>query len=110
MGACGNAVCILTVATLCTTFSHRFGHDTIQGCEYCQGFWDFALFALPAMLLDYGWHMSIYGLITMRGTGRERLRTLGTGILVSAAVLEAYYLCTADVKVPRDGFRVNMVR
>jgi hypothetical protein len=62
------------------------------------------------MLLDYGWHMSVYGLITMRGSGRERLRTLGTGIFVSAAVLEVYYLCTADVKVPRDGFRVNMVR
>ena len=62
------------------------------------------------MLLDYALNMSLYGLITMRGTGRERLRTLGTGILVSAAVFEAYYLCTADVKVPRDGFRVNMVR
>lgn len=61
------------------------------------------------MLLDYAWHMCLYGLITMRGTGRERLRTLGTGILVSAAMLEAYYLCTADIKVPRDGFRVNMV-
>ena len=62
------------------------------------------------MLLDYAWHMSLHGLITMRGTGRERLRTLGTGIIVSAAVVEAYYLCTADIKVPRDGFRVNMVR
>ena len=94
---------------MCTAFSHRYGHDTIQDCDYCQGFWDFALFALPAMLLDYMWHMSLYGLITMRGTGRERLRALGTGILVSAAVLEAYYLCTADIKVPKDGFRVNMV-
>ena len=65
---------------------------------------------LPAVLLDYMWHMSLYGLITMRGTGRERLRALGTGIFISAAVLEAYYLCTADIKVPKDGFRINMVR
>jgi hypothetical protein len=96
--------------SMCAAFSHRFGHDAIQGCDYCQGFWDFALFALPAMLLDYLWHISVHGLITMRGTGRERLRVLGTGIFISAAVLEAYYLCTAEVKVPRDGFRVNMVR
>jgi len=64
---------------------------------------------MPAMLLDYMWHMSLYGLITMRGSGRERLRTFGIGVLISAAVVEAYYLCTADIKVPKDGFRVNMV-
>lgn len=45
----------------------------------------------------------------MRGTGRERLRLLGTGLLVTSAAFEAYWIATVDIQVPRDGLGVVMV-
>jgi hypothetical protein len=45
----------------------------------------------------------------MRGTGRERLRLLGTGVLVTAAAFEVWWISTVNIQVPRDGLGVVMV-
>lgn len=75
----------------------------------CRTFLQFGLYALPTGALDYIRNVLLYGLVTLRGTGRERLRLLGTGVLVSAAAFEAWWLATVDIQVPRDGLGVVMV-
>lgn len=89
---------------------YRFGHDAISNCTDCQTFLQFALYALPIALLDYLRNIFLFGLVTMQGTGRERLRLLGTGVLVVAAAFEAWWICTVEIQVPRDGLGVIMVR
>lgn len=90
------------------TMYSRFGHNVIIGCSDCQNFLHFGLYALPLALLDYLRNIFIYGIVTLRGTGRERLRLLGTGALVTAAAFEAWWIATVDIKVPRDGLGVTM--
>lgn len=87
----------------------RFGHNAITGCIDCESFLQFGLYAVAAALLDYIRNILLYGLVTMRGTGRERLRLLGTGALVLAAAFEAWWIATVDIQVPRDGLGVVMV-
>lgn len=90
------------------TMYARFGHDTILKCLDCQNFLQFGLYALSTALVDYIRNICLYGLVTMRGTGRERLRLLGTGVLVTAAAFEAWWISTVDIQVPRDGLGVVM--
>jgi ABC-type enterobactin transport system permease subunit len=69
----------------------------------------FGLYAAAIASLDYIRIILLYGLVTMRGTGRERLRLLGTGVLVVCAAFEAWWIATVDMQVPRDGQGVIMV-
>lgn len=88
---------------------HRFGHTAIQDCEYCHSSDDFALFALPAALLSYIREAAVVGIVTIKGTRRERLRTMGLGLLVGAAVVEGYWVSTAHITVPEHEGPVTMV-
>lgn len=69
----------------------------------------FGLYAAAIALLDYIRNILLYGLVTTQGTGRERLRLLGTGVLVMGAAFEAWWIATVDIQVPRDGLGVVMV-
>ncbi|KAF8636356.1 hypothetical protein AX16_011007 [Volvariella volvacea WC 439] len=81
----------------------RFGHDALTHCEYCHGFDDFAMYALSPVLVSYILEAAVIGLVTMRNSHREPLRTLGLGILVCAGVSEAYNLLTTPIQIPQRG-------
>ena len=53
---------------------------------------------------------ALAGLLTMRGTGRERWRTYVVGALLCAAGLEAYWIATVTIDIPPNGLDVFMVR
>jgi len=86
----------------------RFGHDTVELCDYCHSFADFALFALPATTLTYLRTIVIVGLMTMKGSGKRRWRSWGVGILVVAAAIEAWILVTVDIQFYPENRRVVM--
>ncbi|KAG7447007.1 uncharacterized protein BT62DRAFT_97226 [Guyanagaster necrorhizus] len=80
----------------------RFGHDVVASCEYCHSYGDFALFALATSILSYICEIAIVGVVTIRGTHRERHRTLGVVALICAAVMEGYCKMTRSIQIPND--------
>ncbi|KAL0958017.1 hypothetical protein HGRIS_000192 [Hohenbuehelia grisea] len=87
----------------------RFGQRVLQTCEYCQTYDEYALYALPGPLLAYIQEAALIGLVTIRGTHRERWRTLGVGAVVAAAVLEGWYISTVPIRIPRKGEKTGVV-
>ncbi|TFK70029.1 hypothetical protein BDN72DRAFT_795923 [Pluteus cervinus] len=81
----------------------RFGHDAIASCEHCSKFEDYALFALAPVLLSYVFEALLIGIITLKNSHRESLRTHALGVLVCAGVLETYYRLTESVVLPQRG-------
>lgn len=82
----------------------------LQECEHCRTFDDYALFALPRALAEYVREIALAGLLTIRGTGRERWRTYVVGALLCIAAAEAYWTATATIDIPPNGLDVFMVR
>ncbi|KAK0442109.1 hypothetical protein EV421DRAFT_594387 [Armillaria borealis] len=80
----------------------RFGHDVVATCEYCHSYGDFAFFALSTSILSYIREIAIVGLVTIRGTYRERHRTLGIGALICVAVMEGYFKTTRIIQIPNE--------
>ncbi|KLO14041.1 hypothetical protein SCHPADRAFT_967202 [Schizopora paradoxa] len=76
------------------TYYIRFGHDTLLKCQHCVGFYDYALFAFPRPFFEYVREAAVVGFITTRRSGRLRWRKFAVGILVLAAVAEAYLTMT----------------
>ncbi|KAH8116036.1 hypothetical protein DFH11DRAFT_1507063 [Phellopilus nigrolimitatus] len=83
----------------------RFGHAALQDCAHCVSRADFALYAFPGPLLEYVCEAAAVGLVTIRGSGRERLRIWALAALAAAACAEAYFVSATDVVFPasRDG-------
>lgn len=52
----------------------RFGHNTVVECDYCHSFWDFALFSLPGVGIQYVRMAAVFGVMTMRGSGKRKWR------------------------------------
>jgi len=52
----------------------RFGHDSVELCDYCHSFTDFALFALPPAALTYVRTIALVWFMTMKGSGKHRWR------------------------------------
>jgi hypothetical protein len=75
----------------------RFGHEVTTSCNYCQTYSDFALFALPTVLLQYIRTTFVVGLLTIRGSYKERWRTICVAALVLAALCEAWWINTAKI-------------
>lgn len=71
----------------------------MEVCEHCTTFYDFVLYALPRPLLEYAREAAVVGVVTIRGSVRERWRPWGLGILGLSAALEAYLLMTANVTI-----------
>ena len=87
----------------------RFGHNAVAECEHCSTFYDYALYALPRPLLEYVREAAFVGLVTIRGSVRERWRLWGLGVLVGCALLEGYLVLTMNVTVSKDE-KTAMVR
>ncbi|KAF8325786.1 uncharacterized protein EI90DRAFT_3128323 [Cantharellus anzutake] len=86
----------------------RFGHDTVEHCDYCHTFADFALFAFPSAAMTYVQTIALVGLMTVKGSGKRRWRSWGVGILVTAAVVEAWILTTVDIQFTSDNGKTVM--
>lgn len=52
----------------------RFGHETIQQCDYCHSFTDFGLFVIPFAGLQYMRTAVTLGLMTIPGSGKRNWR------------------------------------
>ncbi|KAF4563700.1 hypothetical protein AB1N83_010192 [Pleurotus pulmonarius] len=81
----------------------RFGQHVLQTCEYCTTYDEFAIYAILEPLRSYIYEAAVVGAVTISGTQRERLRTIGLGVLVAAALAEGYWISTVPIKVPRRG-------
>ncbi|KAF9494814.1 hypothetical protein BDN71DRAFT_1448390 [Pleurotus eryngii] len=81
----------------------RFGQHVLQTCEYCTTYDEFAIYAILEPLRSYVYEAAVVGAVTISGTQRERLRTVGLGVLVAAALAEGYWISTVPIKVPRRG-------
>ncbi|KAF7318294.1 hypothetical protein HMN09_00338100 [Mycena chlorophos] len=92
------------------TFYVRFGHRVVATCDYCHSFNDFAMFALPDAMLSYIWAATVVGLVTINNTGHERYRTLAVGAIAGSFAVEAYYIATSPIEIPKDDGGVFWVR
>ena len=88
----------------------RFGQSVLQDCEYCHTYDEYALYALPRPLLEYVRETAVVGLLTINGSFKERWRTAAIGVIVCAAVAEGYWVSSVEVKIPKGGMGVVMVR
>ncbi|CDO71154.1 hypothetical protein BN946_scf184845.g24 [Trametes cinnabarina] len=86
----------------------RFGQTVIQDCEYCSTFDEFLIFAAPRIALGYVKAAAVVGLITIKGSGHERLRTWSVALIVAAFIVEGYWIATTPIGIPRDGRNVFM--
>ncbi|EPQ53709.1 hypothetical protein GLOTRDRAFT_131048 [Gloeophyllum trabeum ATCC 11539] len=86
----------------------RLGQSVIESCDYCHTPSEYALHALPNPLLEYLREAAVVGLVTIQGSFRERWRKWGVGVLVATAVLEAYWILTVEIRIPRSGKGVTM--
>ncbi|KAJ3811690.1 hypothetical protein F5876DRAFT_39076 [Lentinula aff. lateritia] len=80
----------------------RFGHDAVATCEFCISWDDFSLYVLPSALWDYLREVCIVGALTLRGTRHAQHRSFSVGVLVAAAMFEAYLTLTAKISIPED--------
>ncbi|KAJ7192973.1 hypothetical protein GGX14DRAFT_593529 [Mycena pura] len=85
-----------------------YGHQVVSTCDYCRSFNEFGMFALPQALLSYIWAAAVIGIITVNNSGRERYRTLAVAAVAGAFYLEAYYIATAPIEIPKDDRKVFM--
>ncbi|KAJ7732201.1 hypothetical protein B0H14DRAFT_2409325, partial [Mycena olivaceomarginata] len=90
------------------TYYVRFGHSVVSNCDYCLSFNEFAMFALPSALLSYIWAAAAIGLVTIVNSGRERYRTLAVAAVAGAFCVEAYYIVTVSIEIPKDDKPVFM--
>ncbi|KAJ7034501.1 hypothetical protein C8F04DRAFT_1001701 [Mycena alexandri] len=90
------------------TYYVRFGHSVVSSCDYCLSFDEFGLFALPGALISYLCAAAVIGIVTITTSGRERYRTLAVSAVAGAFVLEAYYIITVPIELPKDDTSVFM--
>lgn len=65
-------------------------------------YYDYVLYALPRPLLEYLREAAVVGLVTIRGSVRERWRIWGLGAIGLSAALEAYLVMTWKVIIEND--------
>ena len=92
---------------LCVTAPHltrstRFGQDTIQDCEWCATFTEYAAYTLPVIVLSYIKEAALLGMVTMRGTNRETWRSTTIGSLMLACIVDVYWMLTVKISVTQQ--------
>ncbi|KAJ6469422.1 hypothetical protein C8R45DRAFT_1016971 [Mycena sanguinolenta] len=90
------------------TYYVRFGHSVVSTCDYCLSFDEFGMFALPRAMLSYICATAVIGLVTIVNSGRERYRTFAVAAVAGAFCLEAYYIATISIEIPKDDKPVFM--
>lgn len=89
------------------TLSTRFGQNTVQECEWCVSFTEYAVYTLAAIVLSYIKEAALLGLVTIRGTDRETWRSTTIGVLMLACIADVYWMLT--VRIALDQQEVTMV-
>jgi hypothetical protein len=88
----------------------------VSSCEFCHTFSDHAIYALPTTLLQYVRTACLVGILTIRGSHKERWRTLAVTSLIFAALCEAWWVNLVvigkrkDDAKPVSGPGITMVR
>lgn len=90
---------------------YRFGQNVVQDCDYCHTLGEYALYALPGVVLLYLREAFVIGVVTIRGTHRERWRIYGIGLLVFAFIVEIYWTLSVKIQISQgNSYGVVMVR
>ena len=85
------------------TRSTRFGQNAIQECEWCTTFTEYAAYTLPSIVLSYLEVAALIGVVTIRGTNREKWRSATIGFLILACILDVYLILTVRIAVDQQG-------
>ena len=80
----------------------RFGEDTVQECDWCTTFTDYAAYTLPAIVLSYLREAALLGVVTTRGTNREMWRSATIGLLTLTCVVDVYWMLTARILIEQQ--------
>ncbi|KAA1476111.1 hypothetical protein DENSPDRAFT_826911 [Dentipellis sp. KUC8613] len=78
----------------------RYGQPAVQGCTYCRMQSDFALHALPRVLLTYIRTAALVALLAPAGSQR---RIYGIAALAAAALAEIFWAMSAPVLIAMPG-------
>lgn len=84
------------------TRSARFGQNTIQECEWCTTFTEYAVYTLATIFLAYIQEAALLGLVTVRGSNRETWRSTTIGVLILACIVDVYWMLTVRVTVDQQ--------
>ncbi|KAJ2956827.1 hypothetical protein NUW54_g14640 [Trametes sanguinea] len=68
----------------------------------------YLIFAIPRIALGYVKTAAVVGLVTIKGSGHERMRTWSVSLIVAAFIMEGYWIATTPIGIPRDGQNVFM--
>ncbi|PSR83381.1 hypothetical protein PHLCEN_2v5760, partial [Hermanssonia centrifuga] len=79
-------------------------------CEHCRTLDQYALYALPAPLVEFIREGALIGLLTVSGSHRARWRTPAIITIVGACLAEGFATATVPINIPRNGKNVFMVR
>jgi len=90
------------------TFYIRFGQNVVQECDYCHTFGEYAFYSIAGIVLLYLREAAAVGLLTIRGTHRERWRKYGLGLLIFSAIVEIYWTLTVEIRISQ-GNSYNVV-
>lgn len=71
----------------------------VQECDYCHTFGEYAFYSIAGVVLLYLREAAAIGLVTIRGTHRERWRKYGVGLLVFSAIVEIYWTLSVEIQI-----------
>ncbi|KAF9788143.1 hypothetical protein BJ322DRAFT_609118 [Thelephora terrestris] len=84
------------------TYFVRFGQNTVQECEWCTTFTEYAVYTIAPIFLSYILEAALLGLVTIRGSNREMWRSTTIGVLILACSVDAYWMLTVRVTVDQQ--------
>lgn len=84
------------------TRSTRFGQNTVQECEWCTTFTDFAAYTVVAIVLSYIKEAALLGAVTIRGTNHETWRSTVISVLVLACIADVCWMLTVRITVDQQ--------
>lgn len=84
------------------TYLVRFGQNTVQECEWCVTFTEYAVYTLATIVLSYIKEAALLGLVTIRGTNRETWRSTTLGVLMLACIADVYWMLTVRITVDQQ--------